>query len=76
MYPVRYCRSTNKATKIGSGSRLVDWVYIDDVVEGLIAAACVPDLPYAVDLGSEFWSVADMHVKSGVSLVGRISWKL
>jgi UDP-glucose 4-epimerase len=46
---------------IGSGSRLVDWVYVDDVVEGLIAAACVPDLPSEVDLGSGVLvSVADM----------------
>jgi nucleoside-diphosphate-sugar epimerase len=48
-------------TKTGSGSRLVDWVYVDDVVEGLIAAACVPDLPCAVDLGSGVLvSVADV----------------
>jgi nucleoside-diphosphate-sugar epimerase len=59
----------NKATKIGSGSRLVDWVYIDDVVEGLIAAACVPDLPYAVDLGSGVLvSVADMAREIGRQL--------
>ena len=46
---------------IGSGSRLVDWVYVDDVVEGLIAAACVPHLPSEVDLGSGVLvSVADM----------------
>jgi UDP-glucose 4-epimerase len=41
--------------------RLVDWVYVDDVVEGLIAAACVPELHSAVDLGSGVLvSVADM----------------
>ena len=34
----------NQRTNIGSGSRLLDWVYLDDVVEGLIAAACVPRL--------------------------------
>ena len=46
---------------LGSGSRLVDWVYVDDVVEGLIAAACVPHLPSEVDLGSGVLvSVADM----------------
>jgi UDP-glucose 4-epimerase len=51
----------NQHAKIGSGSRLVDWVYVDDVVEGLIAAACVPDLPSEVDLGSGVLvSVADM----------------
>ena len=51
----------NQRAKIGSGSRLVDWVYVDDVVEGLIAAASVPDLATAVDLGSGVLvSVADM----------------
>jgi UDP-glucose 4-epimerase len=54
----------NRPAKIGSGSRLVDWIYIDDVVEGLIAAACVPDLPCTVDLGSGVLvSVADMARK-------------
>ena len=51
----------DQPANIGSGSRLVDWVYIDDVVEGLIAAASVRDLPTAVDLGSGVLvSVADM----------------
>ena len=51
----------NQQTRIGSGSRLLDWVYLDDVVEGFMAAACVPDLPSSVDLGSGVSaSVADM----------------
>ena len=51
----------DQPARIGSGTRLVDWVYVDDVVEGLMAAACVPDLPSSVDLGSGVLvSVADM----------------
>ena len=51
----------NRRAKIGSGSRLVDWIYIDDVVEGLVAAACAPDLPCTIDLGSGVLvSVADV----------------
>jgi UDP-glucose 4-epimerase len=42
----------NQRANIGSGSRLVDWVYVDDVVEGLMAAACVQDLSAVADLGS------------------------
>lgn len=39
--------------KLGSGQRLIDWVYVDDVVEGLIAAAHTPNIEgRTIDLGS------------------------
>ncbi|MDQ8728055.1 NAD(P)-dependent oxidoreductase [Bradyrhizobium sp. LHD-71] len=59
----------NQRIAIGSGSRLVDWVYLDDVVEGLLAAACVPDVPTTVDLGSgALVSVADVAREIGRQL--------
>jgi UDP-glucose 4-epimerase len=59
----------NRPAKIGSGSRLVDWIYIDDVVQGLLAATCVPDLSSAIDLGSGVLvSVADMAREIGRQL--------
>ena len=39
--------------KLSSGLRLVDWIYIDDVVEGLIRCAEAPDIDgRTVELGS------------------------
>lgn len=39
--------------KMSSGRRLVDWIYIDDVVEGLLKAAFTPNLAQVTfDLGS------------------------
>jgi nucleoside-diphosphate-sugar epimerase len=39
--------------KLTSGHRLIDWIYIDDVVTGLLAAASVRDIEgCTVDLGS------------------------
>lgn len=39
--------------KLTSGRRLLDWVYIDDVVRGLLAAAAVPGIEgRTIDLGS------------------------
>lgn len=39
--------------RVASGSRKVDWIYVDDVVDGLVRAAYVPALEGAtVDLGS------------------------
>jgi UDP-glucose 4-epimerase len=37
---------------IGSGSRRVDWIYVDDVIDGMLAAALAPDLQETVDLGT------------------------
>ena len=39
--------------KLGSGQRQIDWVYVEDVVDGLIAAAQAPNLEgCTIDLGS------------------------
>lgn len=39
--------------RLGSGRRLLDWVYIDDVIAGLLAAADAPDVEgCTMDLGS------------------------
>jgi len=39
--------------KLGSGQRQVDWVYVEDVVDGLVAAAQAPNIEgRTVDLGS------------------------
>ena len=41
------------APRLGSGQRLVDWIYVEDVVEGLLRAAEAPQLEgRTVDLGS------------------------
>ena len=42
-----------QAPKLASGQRQVDWIYVDDVIEGLLAAAQVPDVEgCTLDLGS------------------------
>ena len=41
-----------ESPKLSSGTRPVDWVYVDDVAEGLIAAALARDVTERVDLGS------------------------
>jgi nucleoside-diphosphate-sugar epimerase len=42
-----------KAPKLGSGTRGMDWVYVDDVAKGLIAAGAVPDIEGGVfELGT------------------------
>jgi nucleoside-diphosphate-sugar epimerase len=43
----------NEAPKLSSGRREVDWIYIEDAVDGLIAAAQAPDIEGStIDLGS------------------------
>lgn len=42
-----------EAPKITSGQRLIDWVYVSDVVEGFLAIAAAPGIEgQSVDLGS------------------------
>lgn len=42
-----------KSPKLGNGQRQIDWVYVEDVVDGLIAAAEAPDMEgQTIDLGS------------------------
>jgi nucleoside-diphosphate-sugar epimerase len=43
----------NEAPRLGTGRRLVDWVYVDDIVDGLLLAAQLPGIEGAeLDLGS------------------------
>ncbi len=43
----------NRAPQLASGRRLVDWIYIDDVVSGLMVAASMPGLEgQIVELGT------------------------
>jgi UDP-glucose 4-epimerase len=43
----------NQAPKLSSGGQEFDWVYIDDVIDGLLAAASAPDIEgQTIDLGS------------------------
>lgn len=42
-----------EAPELGSGARPIDWIYMDDVVDGLLAMATTPELPKSrLDLGS------------------------
>lgn len=39
--------------ELTSGSRLIDWVYVDDVVDAFLAAACAPSVEgRSLDIGS------------------------
>ncbi len=42
-----------EAPRLGSGTRDMDWIYVDDVAEGLLAAATTPDVEgQAFELGT------------------------
>jgi UDP-glucose 4-epimerase len=42
-----------EAPKLSSGNRCADWVYVDDVMDGMLAAAVTPDIDgSSIDLGS------------------------
>jgi nucleoside-diphosphate-sugar epimerase len=42
-----------KAPKITSGERLIDWIYVNDVVEGFIAMGCASGIEgHTIELGS------------------------
>jgi nucleoside-diphosphate-sugar epimerase len=42
-----------RAPKLSSGEQRIDWVYVDDVIDGFIAAASTPDIEgQTIDLGS------------------------
>ncbi len=57
--------------KLSSGQRLVDWIYIDDLVEGLTALAQAPDVEgCTVDLGSGFLVTVRAVVQELVRLTG------
>ena len=57
--------------KLTSGQRLVDWVYVNDVIEGLVAAGQVPGIEgCTIDLGSGFLVSIHDVVQQLVKLVG------
>jgi len=63
-YLVRTFLSGN-APQLGDGDRLVDWIYIDDVVAGLLAAALAEEVDgLTFDLGS-----GELHSISEVALL-------
>jgi UDP-glucose 4-epimerase len=50
---VTLCLLRGESPQLGSGGRPVDWIYVSDVVEGLLATAMTPKIDGAtVDLGS------------------------
>jgi UDP-glucose 4-epimerase len=47
------CLLKGEAPRLSSGERMVDWVYIDDVIDGFLAAATLPGVAGSTfDLGS------------------------
>ncbi len=60
-----------KTPQLTSGRRQVDWIYIDDVIHGLLAAAQVPRVEgHTIDLGSGILVSIHAVVKRLVKLVG------
>lgn len=60
-----------QAPKLSSGKRLVDWIYVDDVVTGLLAMAQVPNLEgCTIDLGSGNLTTIRAVVQQLVKLIG------
>ena len=63
----------NQPAKLGSGKRLVDWVYIDDVVDAFVRTAERKPLNETIDIGSgKLVSIRDCALLSAASLAARI----
>jgi UDP-glucose 4-epimerase len=61
----------NQKAKLGSGARLVDWVYVDDVVDAFVRTAACTALNETIDLGSgKLVSVRECALLIG-SVLGR-----
>lgn len=61
----------NQTAQLGSGKRLVDWVYIDDVVEAFVRMAACTALNGTIDLGSgKLVSIRDCALLIG-GFIGR-----
>jgi nucleoside-diphosphate-sugar epimerase len=57
--------------KITSGERLIDWIYVDDVIEGFIAAAQAPSIEgHTIDIGSGKLISIHEIVQQLVTLIG------
>ena len=41
-----------RAPRLSSGARVADWIYVDDAVDGLLAAAAAPAAVKEIDLGT------------------------
>jgi len=60
-----------QSPKLSSGQRLIDWIYVDDLVEGLTALAQAPGVEGSiVDLGSGFPVTVRAVVQELVRLTG------
>ena len=60
-----------ESPKLGSGQSQADWIYIDDVIDGLLAAAVTPGVEgSSIDLGSGSLVSIRSVVERIVSLVG------
>ncbi len=60
-----------QAPKLTTGQREVDWIYVDDVVDGLVAVAQAPDVEGStIDLGSGSLVPIRAVVEQLVKLVG------
>ena len=60
-----------EAPQIGSGGRPMDWVYIDEIVEGLLRIACATDVAgRTVDLGTGRFHTGREAVECIVRLMG------
>jgi UDP-glucose 4-epimerase len=65
------CLLRGESPKLSSGRQQFDWVYIDDVIEGLLAAAVVRDVEgCTIDLGSGTLVPMRMIVDQLVTLTG------
>ena len=51
-----------KVPSVSSGKRLIDWIYIDDLIEGIIKSSTMPDINgEVIDMGSgELISIQDL----------------
>jgi UDP-glucose 4-epimerase len=72
LVPFVVCRLLRgEAPMLSSGRRLADWIYVDDVVEGLLRAAVVPGIEgCAFDLGSGSLTSVRGIVEQIVEIVG------
>jgi nucleoside-diphosphate-sugar epimerase len=63
-----------RAAPMGSGTRAVDWVYVDDVIDAFVAAVDAPDLPVGpIDLGSgELETIASVAQQIGALIPGSV----
>jgi len=63
-----------KAAPMGSGTRAVDWVFVDDVVDAFVAAVDAQDLPIGpIDLGSgRLETIASVAEQVGALIPGSV----